>query len=253
MAHKLRILFLAAHPVDTFYRLRLDEEAREIDEKIQGGSKRELFEVVAQWAVRPSDLQKALLRHDPHIVHFSGHCKENEGITLEDQYGNMKPVSKQALIGLFRILKDNIKVVLLNACHSRHQADAIREVIDFTIAMKTTIGDKASVIFASYFYQALAFGRSVREAFELAKNELEIEGIDYAKTPELLERKGVDASKAYLIKKTGVDRAHKDGEKKSGKSGKAGAVIASGNLSLAAELVKGSTVIFGDRNKVSRK
>jgi hypothetical protein len=119
--------------------------------------------------------------------------------------------------------------------------------------MKTTIGDKAAVIFASSFYQALAFGRSVREAFELAKNELEIEGVDDSKTPELLERNGVDASKAYLIKQTGADRSHKDSAKKSGKSSGAGAVMASSNHSFAAERVKGSTIIFGDRNKVSKK
>jgi CHAT domain-containing protein len=202
MTDKIKILFLAANPVDAGYRLRLDEEAREIDEKIQIGSKRDAFEVVAQWSTRPSDLQKALLRYNPDIVHFSGHGSKQQGIILEDRDGNMTPVSKSALISLFRILKDNIKILFLNACHSNVQITALRETIDFTIAMKTSIGDKAAVTFAAHFYQALAFGRSVLDAFELAKNQLELEGIDESQTPALLVRDGVDAAKAYLMKKT---------------------------------------------------
>lgn len=210
MAEKIRILFLAANPVDPGYRLRLDEEAREVDEKLQAGLTPESFEVVSQWAVRPSDLQKALLKHHPHIVHFSGHGSKNKGITLEDRDGNMTPLTKQALVELFRILKDNISIVFLNACHSRRQIDGLREVIDSTIAVNSTIGDKTAVVFASYFYQALAFGKSVTVAFKLAQNQLEFEGIAELQT-ELFQREGVDASKAYLIKRTGADRAHRGG------------------------------------------
>jgi CHAT domain-containing protein len=198
MTEKIRVLFLAANPVDGKYHARLDEEAREIDEKIQQGTKRDSFEVISRWAVRPSDLQKLLLRHQPHIVHFSGHGSKTEGIILEDNEGNMKPVSKEALIGLFRTLKDNIRIVFLNACHSKRQIDGLRATIDFTIVMKTTIGDSTAVVFSSYFYQSLAFGRSVKEAFELAKNQLALEGIEETKTPELLVREGVDASNTYL-------------------------------------------------------
>jgi len=246
MVQRIRILMLAANPVDVEYRPRLDEEAREIDEKIQGGSKRDSFEVVTQWAVRPSDLQKALLRHDPHIVHFSGHGNKKEGIILEDRDGNMTPVSKKALIELFRHL-DDIKIVFLNACHSRRQIDALREVIDFTIAMNTVIGDRAAVIFSSHFYQALAFGRSVRKAFELAKNQLELEGIDESKTPELLEREGADAAKTYLVKKPGASRTRKTSTKKP-ESGSREVIVASGIRSVAVRTIRNSTVNTGNRH-----
>lgn len=254
MTDKIKILLLAANPVDAGYRLRLDEEAREIDEKIQIGSQRDAFEVVAQWSTRPSDLQKALLRHNPDVIHFSGHGDEKQGIILESRDGNMAPVSKEALIGLFRALKDNIKIVFLNACYSRMQIDAIQETIDFTIAMNTTISDRAAVTFASYFYQALAFGRSVSEAFELAKNQLELAGIKGSKTPELLVRDGVDASKAYLLKKTKPAGARKVATKKSkAGAGEGTTVIASGNRSVAAAKIEDSTVIIGDRNKAGTK
>lgn len=45
----------------------------------------------------------------------------------------------------------------------------------------------------------LGFGRSVREAFELGRAALLLEGVPEETTPELLVRKGVDASGLVLI------------------------------------------------------
>src|SRR5215216_1381090 len=97
MVNKIKVLFLAANPVDSGYRLRLDEEIREIDQRIQVGTNRESFELISRFAVRPGDLLAALLRHKPQIVHFSGHGSKTDGIILEDNDGNMKSLSKQAL------------------------------------------------------------------------------------------------------------------------------------------------------------
>lgn len=210
VAEKIGILFLAANPGDAGYRLRLDEEVREVEEKIQGGSKPDSFEVISQWAEKLSDLQKTLLRHSPHVVHFSGHGSKNKGITLEDRDGDVKPLSKQTLVELFSNLTDSIRVVFLNACQSSRQIDGFSQVIDFTIAVNSTTGDKTAVVFAQYFYQALAFGWSVPEAFELAQSELEVEGMDEAKTSELFVRRGIDVSEAYLIQTAEGDEANRD-------------------------------------------
>ena len=78
-------------------------------------------------------------------------------------------MTKEALVHLFRTLKDNIRLVLLNACSTRPQAEAIAETIDCTIGMRKPIGDDAAIVFAASFYRALGFGRSVKEAFELGK------------------------------------------------------------------------------------
>ncbi len=193
MADKIKVLFMAANPLNT-YHLRVDEEAREIDEKIQIGTKRDCFEFISVEAVRTGDLQKALLRHQPHIVHFSGHGHKTNGIILEDNSGDMKPVRKEALASLFNVLKDNIRIVVLNACYSKYQLKSFSQIIDFTIGMNKAIGDKAAIVFAAYFYQALAFGRSVKDAFDLAKSQLRIEGIPAFKIPEMLIKDGADAS-----------------------------------------------------------
>ena len=195
---KVKILFLAANPVDVVTRLRIDEEIREIGQKIRMGTLRDQLELVSEWAVRAGDLQAVLLRHKPDIVHFSGHCSPSSGIILEDEDGNRKVVSKQALADLFRILKDNLRVVVLNACYAKDQAQALTSTIDFTIGMNAAIEDRAAIVFAAHFYQSLAFGRSVEEAFKLAVNQLSLEGINVAHVPELLVRDGANAAESRI-------------------------------------------------------
>lgn len=196
----MKILFLAANPVDVVTRLRIDEEIREIGRKIRMGTFRDQLELVSEWAVRAGDLQEALLRHRPDIVHFSGHCSLTSGIILEDEAGNRKVVNRKALCDLFKILKDNVRVVVLNACYAKEQAQALTRTIDFTIGMSAAIEDRASIVFAAYFYQSLAFGRSVKEAFDLAVNELGLEGLSVAQVPELLVREGANASESRIVK-----------------------------------------------------
>lgn len=208
MIHKIKILLFASSPVDTS-RIRLDQEIREIEERIQLAKHRDRFELIPQMAVRPADVQHALLRHQPHIVHFSGHGSETAGIILEDNLGKSKALSKEALADLFDILRDNIRIVVMNACYSRAQADAISQIIDYTVGMKTTIGDQTAVVFASSFYQALGFGRTVREAFRLARSSIMSEGIPEQDTPELLVKPGVNEAVPFLISDLSEDARRK--------------------------------------------
>ncbi len=117
-----------------------------------------------------------------------------------DNNRQVKPVSAEALKMLFTTLKDNIRVVVLNACYSEIQAQAIAEVIDCVVGMSTAIGDDAAIIFAASFYRAIGFGRSIKEAFDQGKTAIMLEGIPEANTPQLLTRMGVDASSLTLLK-----------------------------------------------------
>ena len=195
---KIKILFLAANPAAT-KQLQLDEEIREITAKIRASEYRDSLELISRWAVRPDDLLQTLLEHKPHIVHFSGHGSPTAEIILQDQNGRPQPVSKEALVHLFRTLKDNIRLVLFNACSTRPQAEAIAQTIDCTVGMNQPIGDDAAIVFAASFYRAIGFGRTVQEAFDLAKVALLLEGIPEDKTPEMYVRGGVDASKMILV------------------------------------------------------
>lgn len=196
----MKILFLAANPVDVGARLRVDREIREISQKIRWADLGDQLKLVSEWAVRADDLQELLMRHRPDVVHFSGHCSPSSGIMLEDKDGSPKVVSREVLAALFRILKGNIRLVVLNACYAKDQAQALATVIDYTIGMNAAIEDKDAVIFAARFYQSLAFGYSVKEAFDLAVNQLRLVGSDVAHVPELLEREGANAADFRIVK-----------------------------------------------------
>jgi uncharacterized caspase-like protein len=133
------------------------------------------------------------------VVHFSGHGTSTEEIVLLDKDRKPMTVPAPALKQLFATLKDNIRVVVLNACFSKPQAAAITEVVDCAIGMNKAIGDDAAIAFATAFYQAIGFGRSVRVAFESGKTALMLAGIPEEKTPELLCRTGVDPSALVLV------------------------------------------------------
>lgn len=214
--NKIKTLFLAANPKQT-NQLALDEEIREITQKIRMSEGRDLLDVISSWAVRPDDLLQYLNEYKPQIVHFSGHGSSNGELILVDNIGNAKPVSPEALKALFITLKDNIQIVILNACYSRIQGEAINEVIDYVVGMNKAIGDEAAIVFAASFYRALGFNRTVQEAFDQAKTALLLEGISEEKTPELLVKTGVSSSRkltsAELMRESNIWLANKLMEK----------------------------------------
>ena len=196
---RIKVLFLAANPTDT-NALQIDEEIRAIDAKIRASEYRDKLELISAWAVKTDDLLQKLNEHKPAIVHISGHGSMNNGIVLVGTDGKSILVSKQAIISLFSALKDNIRVVVLNTCHSQSLSQAISEVIDCTIGMNTSISDTAAITFASSFYRAIGFGHSIQNAFEQGKAALQMEGIPEATSPEMFHKKGVDPAQLILIK-----------------------------------------------------
>jgi tetratricopeptide (TPR) repeat protein len=195
---QVQILFLAANPKDTSP-LSLDQEVRSIDNALRGAEFRDRFNLEQQWAVRFNDLQGHLLRYKPNIVHFSGHGSPASEIILEDLNGNSRVVPSKALGRLFRVFKDTIKCVVLNACFSEQQAKAIAENIDCVIGMTQAIGDRAAINFASSFYQALAYGRSVHDAFDLGCNQIDLANLNQEKVPQLLTKPGVDPQNVFFV------------------------------------------------------
>ena len=114
--------------------------------------------------------------------------------------GEHQAVTKSALVNVLRSCNEgNLRLVVLNACSTRKQAEALTEIVDCVVSMNRTITDRAAIKFAASFYGALAFGRSVQKAFEQGVARLGAEGIAEVDTPELLVRAGVDASGIVLV------------------------------------------------------
>lgn len=192
------ILFLTANPVDK-PRLQLEEEVRAIDQAMQQGTFRNQFDLRPQFALQLDDLQERLLRYQPKIVHFSGHGSTQRELQVQGKDGRSVAIPTKALSNLFRVLNDNIRCVVLNACYSAHQAEAIAEHIGCVIGISDAITDAASIQFATAFYRALAFGRTVKTAFELGKSQLALYGLSDTDQPQLLGRS--DPEKVIFVEK----------------------------------------------------
>ena len=172
---KITILFLAANPIDTPV-LKLDEEVRAIDQALRLSRYRDYFLLEQHWALRLEDLQEILLRCRPVIVHFSGHGTDTNRLMLKDNTGRGYALLPGTLDDLFSLLRENIRCVVLNACYSKRQAEAIACHVDCVVGMSRSIHDLAAMRFSSAFYQALGYGKDIKTAFKLGRLNIEAAG-----------------------------------------------------------------------------
>ncbi|MEM8504761.1 MAG: AAA-like domain-containing protein [Cyanobacteria bacterium P01_D01_bin.1] len=184
-----KILILAANPQNTSH-LRLDEEVRGIQRSLQLSKERDRFEITSEWAVRTEDLMQLLVSHQPHIVHFLGHGSGDRGLVLEDGRGRSQIVPTRALARLFQQVA-SVECVLLNACYSDTQAQAISQFVSCVVGMNQPIGDPAAVCFARGFYTSLGNGGSYEAAYEMGRTAIDLENIAEIATPVLRTRAGV--------------------------------------------------------------
>lgn len=180
---KRKILFLSANPKDS-NRLRVDEEASKIEKGLIRAKYRDQFQLVTKWAVQVNDLQRHLLDENPNIVHFSGHGLA-DGLVFEDALGNSKLVKPEALSNLFELFSDIVECVVLNACYTEIQAEAIAKHINFVIGMNQDIPGDAAIAFAVAFYDALGAGRDPIFAYRLGCNSIQLYGIKGHLIPQL--------------------------------------------------------------------
>ena len=121
------ILILASNPHGDLK--DINREIRDLTAAIERSKNAEEFAVVDKLAVRPSDLQEIFDQNNPYVVHFCGHGAGEEGLVFENDQSGEQLVSNQALSGLFNLFGQDVECVLLNACHSQKQAEAIAKHI----------------------------------------------------------------------------------------------------------------------------
>lgn len=184
-----KILILAANPKNTSS-LRLDQEVRDIQEELQRGRQSE-FLLEQRWAARSRDVYRAIQDIKPQIIHFSGHGAEDGGLALEDEAGQTRLTTPEALEKLFELFADQVECVVLNACYSGIQADAITQHIPYVVGMSQEIDDRAAIEFAVAFYSALGAGQSVDFAYKLGCAAIELAGIAESAIPVLKKKASV--------------------------------------------------------------
>jgi len=193
-----KILILTANPTNT-KPLRLSEEVRDIKNAWERSQNREQFEIIVEEAVRPQEFRRTLLDHRPDIVHFSGHGGGEQGLALMADNGEAFLVKVAPLAKLFKALQEifSIDCVFLNACYSDVQAEGIYPYVNYVVGMNQKIGDEAAKQFAIGFYDTLFAGESIKSAFDLGCNAIEMENIPEHLTP-VLRTKDATTKKAII-------------------------------------------------------
>ncbi|MFL9458459.1 hypothetical protein AB0758_46630 [Tolypothrix bouteillei VB521301_2] len=79
-------------------------------------------------------------------------------------------MNTDALIEAFST--NGVECVVLNACFSQAQANAISQCVNYAIGINREIGDKVAIDFATGFYEVFADLQDVESAFELACSRL---------------------------------------------------------------------------------
>lgn len=196
---KITVLFMAANPTDT-PQLRLDEEARLIQEKIRLSEHRDSVHFESRWATRSSDILQAINETNPTIVHFSGHGAQTGELILLNPDGSTKIVNKDAITMAMATASDTIRLVVFNACFSKSQAKNVVEHIEAAIGMSDSIRDDTAYTFAAQLYSSIGFGMSLKKSFNQAIAELLLEGIPGENIPQVYSRDDVDLNDVILVR-----------------------------------------------------
>jgi hypothetical protein len=227
---KHTILFLAANPGGTS-RLALDREARAIQLELERSGYRDCFEFQTRWAVEPLDLLRELRRLKPTVVHFSGHgqgargaadahgpasaphrdvdveleadsaaerAAPTAGLYFQGADGSAQLVSARAIEDTFGAAGASVRLVVLNACYTGAQAEALLAHVDCVVGMAGSIHDAAARSFAIGFYGGLGEREPVAAAFQQGRAAISLEGLPDAGLPRLAVRREVDAARLVL-------------------------------------------------------
>lgn len=190
------ILFLAANPRGSDP-LKLDRECAEIQRELKLAPHRDDFRFESRWSVGIDELMRHLTELDPVVIHFSGHSGA-AGLLLEDERGEPQPVSARALMMMVGTTARNARLVVLNACYTIVQAEALRARIDCVVGIDGAIGDDAARAFAIRFYGALGNRRSIGNAVEQGIAALAARQLPDEVLPRCLSRDGIDADQVLL-------------------------------------------------------
>ncbi len=193
------VLMIAGTPEGGEKPLRLDREAREIDKKVQASRYRDQVSVTSAQAARIADLIDALNRHEPDVVHFSGHGAETV-LLFDGPSGTPIALHGDQLATLLQTAPRRIRLMVFNACNSAAMAEAATQWADFAVGMERPIDDEAAKEWSGQFYGSLASGQPVQRAFDQAlAHATVLTSAEAAGRPQLFAAAHADPATTVLV------------------------------------------------------
>jgi hypothetical protein len=114
----------------------------------------------------------------PNIVHFSGHGAR-DGIVVLDDHEQAQLLSPEMLHKILATSGVSVTCVVLNASYSDSFFKSISDVVRYIIAVEGTLSDTAHLKFSLGFYEALAGGYNILQAFSVGCTCVELENTEH--------------------------------------------------------------------------
>jgi hypothetical protein len=189
------ILFLGANP-GKFNNIDVLREVEQISNKLSSFKKRDWFEFKVQLDVQPSDFLRAALKYgkEPRFIHFGGSATINDsefgtGLILAGENPKVVKVLKtEDMSAIFKNFTE-VECVFLNACNTMPFGIEISKSVSFVIAMNQYTTDKFAIDFATYFYESIGAGKSIKYSYDYSITMLQTSNLykeEQIKTPQLL-------------------------------------------------------------------
>ncbi len=165
------IIFLAFANDEAKYLRHLSTEAQRLRQTLSMAKQHGLCDFEERFNISVRDIFQAVKMSEISIFHYAGHADDqtmslsqpnSENIWIDTYYLNDFLARNKA-----------IKVIFLNACSSRAQAEAlIAKGIPIVIGTSTEISDSIATQLAASFYESLISGHTVGEAWKDATDEI---------------------------------------------------------------------------------
>lgn len=203
---KLRVLVVGANPVD-LDQLDLDAEMQHVESELGVPTVARRVRIDIDISATAEDLLDNISALTPGLLHFAGHGNargEPQLLALDDVSHSLSA----ALIDEMSRRAPQLRCIVLNTCWSARVAtELVRRLPLVVVGMASNIEDTHAIMFTQHFYRSIARGRSLREAFNVARTALRIVETKAGTMPQIRVHASVDADEVYMLPPEGVGPA----------------------------------------------
>jgi hypothetical protein len=170
---KTTILFLSPYP--SAAKLNITQEIQAISAQLAIRDNKNDFHFEPKDHIKNArEIESALTKYRPQIVHFSCHANSS-GFLLFYDNSERQLVSATQIEEALEPVLDYVRCVVFNACFSQTLVEPIQKIVDCVVASKEELGNLYAVDFSNRFYEMLFEGFSILKAFQAAQKRLPTE------------------------------------------------------------------------------
>ena len=149
-------------------------EYHAIQEALRASEHRDLISLGSPILAATRERLAQAYRNAPKIVHFVGHGSERSLSIIEDHHlsANDDGSQREAEFStVLRTVKERVILCVLNACESEGLARDLvgAGVVEYAVGWPSKVSDSTAITFSRALYGAVGDGRTMREAFDVAK------------------------------------------------------------------------------------